>query len=304
MLKEKFINWLTVEKQYSTHTITAYLRDLESLERFLFQQEGQILFSESDLANIHHRSIRSWMGDLLENGLSHRSVARNLSSAKTYFTWLQKMGTVQRNPASRIKLPKFEKKLPAFLRESETEYLFEQIAFPEGWTGARDKCILEILYGCGLRRGELMGLTWADIDVYQQQMTVMGKGNKARIIPFGKHVQAAIKAYKNAAQLEGISLEKSIFVKDNGEPIYPKWLYNKVKLYLSGVSSLAQTSPHVLRHTFATHMLDNGADLNAIKELLGHSSLASTQVYTHNTIAKLKSVHNQAHPRANNHKDD
>ena len=304
MLDQIFHSYLKVEKQYSIHTLEAYQSDLANLEEFLNREEEISCFDEAEVQTVHHRMLRAWMGELFESGLSARSVARKISSVKTYFNFLQRNEKVSNNPAARIKVPKFDKKLPAFLKESETENLFDLIEFDADFEGIRDKAMLELLYGCGLRRSELLGLKLADLDFYNMQVLIRGKGNKERIVPFGKHVKQSLEQYMQMADEEGFGLTDVFFRKKDGAPIYSGLIYRRVKKYLGQVSSLAQKSPHVLRHTFATHLLDNGADLNAIKELLGHSSLASTQVYTHNSIKKLQRVYQQAHPRASNHKDD
>ncbi len=298
MFKENFLTYLRVEKQCSTHTLRAYWQDLNELGAYLVRQKEIDIFEESGIGKLVHRDLRAWMGELRENGLSPRSIARKLSAAKTYFSFLQKAGRIEQNPALRVKLPQFEKKLPAFLKESEVTHLLDELEFADTFEGLRDKCMLELLYGCGLRRSELLSLRLEDIDLYERSLRVSGKGNKDRVLPFGKHVTQALDAYINRANAESQSLRYSFFLTRKGKPAYPKLVYRIVQKYLSQASSLTRQSPHVLRHTFATHLLDRGADLNAIKELLGHASLASTQVYTHNTISKLKSVHKQAHPRA------
>ncbi|WNJ19234.1 tyrosine-type recombinase/integrase [Pontibacter sp. G13] len=304
MLKTKFQQFLKVERQYAPNTQKAYLRDLADFDAWLESQAMGSLFDEEGILAITHRHIRSWMGELLHAGISRRSVARKVSTLKTYFQFLQRQELITRNPANRVKVPKFDKKLPVFLKETETESLFDVFTFDNSFEGIRDRCMLEILYGCGLRKSELINLRIIDVDVHERSIKVLGKGNKERILPYGKHVAEALKRYLAAAEGDGIELSENLFVRKSGEKLYPKLLYNIVRKYLQQVSVQNQKSPHVLRHTFATHLLDHGADLNAIKELLGHSSLASTQVYTHNSIQKLKSVHKQAHPRASNHKDE
>ena len=302
-LEQLFINYLVVEKRYSVHTTTAYKQDLSQLYSFIQQTELLNIFEPDSVEQIDHRMLRNWMGDLLAEGCSHRTVARKISTVKAYFSWLMKGGKISKNPAKRVKVPSYEKKLPAFLKESETEFLLDQLDFPQNFEGVRDKCMLEMLYGCGLRRSELINLCFEDIDSYNQQLRIKGKGRKERLVPFGKHVSVAIDCYMLELSKLGISQSGHFFRRKNGQKLYPKLVYRLVQKYLAQASSISRKSPHVLRHTYATHLLDNGADLNAIKELLGHSSLASTQVYTHNTISKLKAVHKQAHPRADNHKD-
>ncbi len=303
MLWKKFKTYLKVEKQYADHSLVAYTNDIQGFHEYL-SIRGKDLFDPVDVKQITHRDIRAWMGNMISKGLSYRSVARKISAVKTYFGFLYKSEKVDSNPANKLKVPAFEKPLPAFLKQQETEALFERIEFPKSFTGMRDRCILELLYGCGLRRSELIGMSLGDVDFYEQHLRVLGKGNKERLIPFGKHLSMALQGYIQCAKEAGVSLEKGLLVRLDGQALYPKLVYRVSQKYLSQVCSLAKTSPHVLRHTYATHMLENGADLNAIKELLGHKSLAATQIYTHNTIGKLKKVHLQAHPRATTYKSD
>ena len=298
MLREKFEQFLLVEKKYSNHTLQAYLKDLDQLNVFLLSHETNALFDPESVNKVSHRWLRLWMSELLENGLTARSVGRKISSVKSYFGFLQKSEIITNNPANRVKIPGFEKTIPSFLKESETEALFEMIEYPDTFEGVRDQCMLEILYGCGLRRSELIQLRLSDIDLFQMTIKVRGKGNKERLIPFGKKVKQAIHTYQQALITSGIETPDTFFMNINAKPVYPKLVYRVVGKYLGQICSLTKKSPHVLRHTFATHLLDHGADLNAIKELLGHSSLSSTQVYTHNSISKLKHVHKLAHPRA------
>ncbi|MEL7339961.1 MAG: tyrosine-type recombinase/integrase [Bacteroidota bacterium] len=302
MLLEQFQQYIRIEKQFSAHTVSAYELDLRQLAIFLAQDYELDLFDREHLPRLNHKHLRAWMGQLLEEGLSARSVSRKLSSAKRYFRFLQREGIIELNPAKRIKVPRFEKKLPAFLKESETEHLFDLLEFPDTFVGKRDRAMLELLYGCGLRRSEIVGLRFTDLDHFNRSLRVRGKGNKDRIIPYGKHVSAALEDYLHEVEAAKLPQQNALFMREDGQEIYPQLLYRVVKKYLGLISSLQQKSPHVLRHTFATHLLDHGADLNAIKELLGHSSLAATQVYTHNSIGKLKKVFHQAHPRAQNHK--
>jgi integrase/recombinase XerC len=303
MLQEQFIHYLKVEKQYSPHTLLAYQTDLRDLDEYL-QSEFEIpLFEKRGVKKVNHRMLRAWMGSLMSKDLKARTVRRKVASAKSYFSYLHRNHHLQANPARSLKVPGIPKKLPAVLREAETERLFEEIPIPDTFEGVRDYCMLEVLYGCGLRRSELIGLQASDIDLHEMNLKVRGKGDKERLLPFGQAVKKAMLAYQHRAQSEGLSLKEAFFVRKNGAPLYPKLVYQVVKGYLNQVSSLQQKSPHVLRHSFATHLLERGADLNAIKELLGHSSLAATQVYTHNSISKLKSIHNRTHPRSTKSND-
>lgn len=298
MLNEQFFRYLSSERNYSAHTQLAYETDLKGLDGFLKENIGLSLFEISGVNKVTHRHLRTWMGDLLESGLSKRTVARKLAASSSYFKFLRKTGVIETNPASRLSAPKFEKKLPSFLREEEAVNLFDQIQWPDNAAGKRDKCILEILYGCGLRRSELIGLNYSDIDFSNATLKVMGKGRRERLVPFGKHVLSAMKAWVSAAETEGVNCRGVFFVNSRGGRMDPKSVYSLVKDKISMVSTISRKSPHVLRHTFATHLLNAGADLNAIKELLGHKSLAATQVYIHNSISRLKSVYNKAHPKA------
>ena len=298
MLKSRFRNYLKSERNYSPHTLSAYLSDLDTFHHFLEEYYEMDGFAEADLKDIDHRMIRNWMGELLESGLSRRSVARKIASLNTWFKFLQKSSTLESNPAAKIKVPKFEKKLPAFLKEKNAEILFNEVEWPDTFEGIRGKCILEVLYGCGLRRSELIDLQYGNIEFSQKTFKVMGKGNKERVVPFGEHVLQAMEEYMQVCDREGINYRGHFFVKNKGEKLYPKLVYKIVNHALDGVCTLSKKSPHVLRHTFATHLLNAGADLNAIKELLGHNSLAATQVYVHNSIKKLKNIYKKSHPKA------
>ena len=279
--EQLFINYLVVEKRFSEHTIKAYKHDLGQLSRFVEQTEMLNIFEVEGLEKVDHRMLRNWMGDLLAEGCSHRTIARKLSTAKAYFAWLMKVGKLSRNPARRVKVPSYEKKLPAFLKEAETEFLLDKLEFSQDFEGVRDKCMLEMLYGCGLRRSELIALRFEDLDTYNQQLRISGKGGKERIVPFGKHVLEAINTYIVELKNKGMSQSGHFFRRKDGQPLYPKLVYRLVQKYLSQASSISPKSPHVLRHTYATHLLDNGADLNAIKELLGpQQSGFHTGIYT------------------------
>ncbi len=242
--------------------------------------------------------VRVWMGEMLEAGLGNRSVARKVASLNAYFRYLQKGGFVESNPVAKVKVPKFEKKLPSFLKHDSISQLFEGMEFGADFEGLRDKALLETLYSCGIRRSELVSLQFRDIDFANNTVKVLGKGRKERIVPLGDFAKKAMKEYMVVCDTEGKDYNGNFFLKADGKPIYDRLVHRVVDRHLKQVSSLTKTSPHVLRHPFATHLLDRGADLNAIKEMLGHTSLAATQVYVHNTISKLKDVYSKAHPKA------
>lgn len=298
MLGRAFFTYLEVEKNYSPHTIHAYSRDLQDFHDFLVSEYDLDVYDAEEVDAVKHRHIRTWMGELLEEGLSRRTVARKIASLSSYFRFLRKTGKLDSNPATKVTVPKFEKKLPAFMKQDSIDGLFEAVEYPETFEGRRDKCILEILYSCGLRRAELVGLKYEDIDFSKRTLRVLGKGRKERIVPFGEPAAIAMRDYIEACKQAEVACRPHFLVRKDGKPIYPRLVHRVVEKYLGQACSLSKKSPHVLRHTFATHLLNNGADLNAIKELLGHTSLAATQVYLHNSISKLKDVYNQAHPKA------
>jgi len=296
----QFLQYLKVEKQYSPLTIQTYENSLQAYQKYISKTDNLSLFDNVKLNNIDYRSLRNWIRELFTAGISRRTVAKHLAAIRTYFQYWKKNGVAEQNPAVKIKLPPIKRKLPSFLKENETENLFENIEFPATYQGMRDKCMLEILYGCGIRRSELILLKFQDIDFSQSVLYIYGKGKKTRIVPFGNHVKTSILNYIEVANSEGINIREAIrfFVTKSQKEVYPKMIYEIVEKYLSLVSNAPQKGPHTLRHTYATHLLNKGADLNDIKELLGHSSLAATQMYTHNSISKLKNIHKIAHPRA------
>lgn len=298
MLEVDFRRYLEVEKNYSEHTVKAYAKDLDAFRKFIQDNYDFDPLASSDLDGPTHRMIRAWMGEMMDEGMSKRSVARKIASLNGWFRWLQRNGRLQTNPAKKVSIPKFDKKLPSVLQADSIDTLFNKIEYPEGFAGARDKALLEVLYSCGLRRSELIGLQFQNINFADRTLKVLGKGRKERVIPFGRAAETAMRHYMQCADKEGMSYRGHFFLKNDGNKLYPKFVHNTVEKYLQQASTLSKTSPHVLRHSFATHLLDNGADLNAIKEMLGHASLAATQVYLHNSISKLKKVYDQAHPKA------
>ncbi len=288
-----FIEYLAVERKYSAHTVTAYHKDLQQFQQYLAEHYNNILLSE-----ITHQQIRSWLAQLLADGVKATSVNRKISSLKSFFKHLKRIGQVQGNPMSKVQAPKKPKLLPVFIEKNKIAALTDTIMPEEGddYLSTRNRLVVELLYGTGMRLSELINLKDDDIDFYSGTLKVLGKRNKERIIPVNKPLLELIKNYCDA-KLEND--EKNIYLLSNkGKKMYLKLVYNIVKSNLSLVTTLKKRSPHVLRHSFATHLLENGADLNAIKELLGHASLAATQVYTHNTIERLKDVHKKSHPKS------
>lgn len=297
MLLPSFLQFLAFEKRYSNHTIAAYRRDLEQLDLFLQDLPGQ-----PSLTTAQPIHIRQWLVQLLEQGLSSRSINRKLSSCKTFYRFAEKKGALLHNPMLKVTAPKVKKKLPAYVEQKPMRYLLELMSENDSFVGQRNRLIIELFYSTGMRRAELIGLQLKDVDLSQQTLRVLGKGNKERILPIGKDVLQSLTQYlpKRDEQLQEVNAteEAHLLVTEKGKPLYPKLVYTIVQEALSLVTTQDKKSPHVLRHSFATHMLNAGADLNAIKELLGHASLAATQVYTHNEIEILKQVYQQAHPRA------
>ncbi|MDP5169085.1 MAG: tyrosine-type recombinase/integrase [Bacteroidia bacterium] len=304
MLRDQFLQHGQTQKNFSLHTLEAYRHDLGELAEYLALQ-GKVagIDSREAVQQVTHKHLRSWLAALMKSGLSPRSVARKLASVKSFFGYLHRQQILDANPAERVQTPRFSKKLPAFVPEKELSKLLDDIPFPQDFEGIRDRCILELLYGCGIRRAELISLKMSDIDLYTQQLKVRGKGNKDRIVPFGKAVAKALAAYSDARKQLGYEQKSTLILRKNGDSAYPALIQRVLYKYLSLIDAPKQKSPHVLRHSYATHLLDGGADLQAIKELLGHSSLAATQVYTHHSLARLKNIHTQAHPRSETDKD-
>ncbi len=300
MLKDKYIDYLTIEKRYSTHTIDAYRTDLVDYSSFLLSQ-----YHITDLLLSDHTLIRSWLISLLERKNSTRSLNRKISTLKSFYRYCEKVELLTVNPMTKVVAPRASKQLPVFLTHNNIESLFQSVDFGTGYEGFRNKLIITWFSATGIRREELVQIKIEDLDLDTGTIKVLGKRNKERIVPIGIVVVDEIRKYLllrsdflKFVESTNQNNNCSLFVTSKGLPVYPKLIYTIVHKYLTLISSNSKLSPHVLRHTFATHMLDDGADINAIKEILGHSSLAATQVYTHNTIEKLKSIYKQAHPRA------
>jgi integrase/recombinase XerC len=297
MVRESFLTYLQQEKRCSPHTRAAYQQDLDSLSGWLAGQGKTALFTPEGAAAVKPRWLRGWISALLQEGLSRRSAARKLAAVSSFYRFLQREGLCAQNPARQVSLPRREKKLPDFLRESEAELLLEASQFPDTWEGARDRCLLELLYSCGLRRQEAISLNISNINSEQRLVRVQGKGRRERIVPYGSRFAEALSHYLEACRREGIALEGPLLLRRGGKPLYPNLVYRIVRAWTAQAGA-GPRSPHSLRHSFATHLLDRGAGLPEIKDLLGHQSLAATEVYTHTTLARLKSVHRQAHPRS------
>ena len=295
MTTVRFLDYIAYEKRYSQHTFNAYRSDLDQFAAYLKEQ-----YQISEISLSDYQLIRSWIVSLMEQGDTARTVNRKITTLKSYFHFLMKEGIITENPMSRVVAPKTSKRLPSFIEQESMDTLFNNISFGEGYPGSRDRMIMELFYSTGMRLSELIGLKEEDVDLVRNSMKVTGKRNKQRIIPFTNQLAGMLSDYmgmKNKT-FTGEVKENYLFLTNKGEKLYSRLVNRIVHHYLDQVSTISKRSPHVIRHTFATHMLNNGADLNAIKEILGHANLAATQVYTHNTIEKLKSIYKQAHPRA------
>ncbi|MEQ8713548.1 MAG: tyrosine-type recombinase/integrase [Cyclobacteriaceae bacterium] len=292
---ESFLKYIEYEKRYSPHTISSYKGDLERFLQFVNKE-----YQTNQIQEINHAVIRSWIIYLSESGIGARSINRKIAALKSYFKFLLKREVIEENPTQRLKPLKVEKKLPSFVRESEMDQMLDHFQFSEDFGGYRDRLVIELLYGTGIRLSELINLRKADVNLFENHIKVLGKRNKERIIPISAFIVKLIKEYAKqvALQMGEANENEYLILTDKGDQTYPVFIYRLIRKYLEQFSHSDKKSPHVLRHTFATHLLNKGADLNAVKELLGHTSLAATQVYTHNSLDKLKKVFDQAHPKA------
>lgn len=291
-MESRFIEYLRHERRYSEHTVKSYENDLEQFKSYLlaFQEDCSMELVETFV-------IRNWIVELMDQDYAVRSIQRKLSTLKSFFKYLQSLGHVETNPVSLIASPRSSKRLPGFVDSKSMKDLFwNGDIFDDDFPGKRDKAMLLTFYSTGIRLSELIGLKEMDFEPASNSLKVLGKRNKERIIPLAKELKNSLADFLSAKREFNLSSEW-LFVLDNGNKLYPKFVYRRVNQYLGRVTTLSKRSPHVLRHTFATHMLENGAELQSIKEILGHASLAATQVYTHNSIDRLKKVHTQAHPR-------
>jgi integrase/recombinase XerC len=291
---QSFLEYLKYEKRYSVHTLTSYQTDLDGFFDYLDVQFGKVQLKE-----IGHNYVRSWLANLKEKKLTSKSINRKISGLKSFFKYHLRTGAIEATPMSKVISPKISKRLPVFVKEEDTKRLVETLnQSTENWKTLNAKMLISIFYATGLRLSELINLKEKQIDFSRYQIKVLGKGNKERIIPVSKEVVRIIEDYQQLKRKKFETTDNTLLVTEKGKRLYPKYAYLLVNQALGAASTLDKKSPHILRHTFATHLMNNGADLNAVKELLGHSSLASTQVYTHNTIEKLKDIHKKAHPKS------
>ena len=290
-----FLRYIETEKRLSPHTVKAYKSDLEQLALYL-----SVEYEMTEVQKADFQILRSWVMSLVESKLDHRSVNRKIATLRSFYGFLVRRKHILIDPTPRIVALKTDKKLPVFVEETQTQFLFDEVTFADDFNGHRDRLVLEMLYGTGIRLSELIGLKTVGVHFFDRTIKVLGKRNKQRIIPVGEVLMLCIQKYLQTYRLhfntEGTP--NYLLLTDDGEQTYPVLIQRIVKNYLSLVTTLSQKSPHVLRHTYATHLLNRGADLNAIKDLLGHSSLAATQVYTHNNIERLKKAYQEAHPKA------
>jgi integrase/recombinase XerC len=284
-----FLEFIQYEKRASKHTLVAYSNDIKQFITYL-----STTYEITKIAEVNHTIIRSWIVSLMEQKISPRSVNRKITTLKTFYKFLLRQSIVTENPMLKILSPKTSKRLPVFIEKEKMDTLLDDTVFGDDFEGQRNKLIIELFYATGIRLSELINLKQSNVDLYLCQIKVLGKRNKERIVPFNTILKDQIQHYITAkANLN----DEFLFINKNGKQLYEKFVYRIVNTYLSQITTVNKKSPHVLRHTFATHMLNNGADLNAIKELLGHANLSATQVYTHNTVEKLKNIHKQAHPK-------
>ena len=287
-----FLAYLQFEKRYSLHTIKAYSNDLIQFFDFLEIQYEGLSFDK-----VTGTMVRSWLACMKEEEMTGKSLNRKISSLKSFYKYQIQQGKISKSPMETEISPKITKRLPAFVAENDMQQLLVNLSFAEGWKGYTEKMVIQVFYATGMRLSELINCKENQVDFSKKMIKVLGKGNKERMLPISADLAAEIKKYISDKPKEAQG-NHSLFVTEKGKSLQPKAVYSFVKFYLSQVTTLQKKSPHVLRHSFATHLMNNGADLNAVKELLGHSSLAATQVYTHNTIEKLKEVFTKAHPKA------
>lgn len=291
---QAFLDYIKYQKRYSVHTVISYENDLLSFFDFLALQ-----YNNPGLEEIKASYVRSWLAGLKEKGMESKSINRKISSLRSFFKYQLQLERITVTPMNTIISPKNRKRLPVYVEQAGIQTLFSHIEFPDTWEGKTSRLLLQLFYHTGMRKAELVGLKEMHIDASNNTIKVLGKGNKERIIPADKELMALIKDYMAEKRRLFESFDPTVLlISSKGKKLNPRHVYTVVNKYLAMVTTIDKKSPHVLRHSFATHLMNNGADLLAVKELLGHSSLASTQVYTHNTIEKLKDIHKKAHPKA------
>lgn len=294
-MTDSFINYLEFEKRASRHTVLAYRKDLEQFSEFCL-----LSFEKEDISTADHSEIRAWIIDLVDQGLSSTSVNRKIATLRSFYKFLMRSGEITKDPTYKLRALKTPKRLPEFVQEDAIDKVLDELQFKPDFDGQRDKMVMEFLYLTGVRLSELLELRWKDIDLVGEGVKVLGKRKKERIIPITKGLKKNIVSYRKVFQETFSNLQDSDYfiVINHKEQAYPMKIYRIVREHLDLFAQTTKRSPHLLRHTFATHLLNKGADLNAVKDLLGHANLAATQVYTHNSMEKLKAVFEQAHPKA------
>lgn len=294
-MTDSFVNYLEFEKRASRHTVLAYQKDLEQFGEFFM-----LSFAKEDISTADHPEIRAWIIDLVDQGLSATSVNRKIATLRSFYKFLMRSEEITKDPTYKIRSLKTPKRLPEFVQEEAINKVLDELQFEPTFDGQRDKMVMEFLYLTGVRLSELLGLKWKDIDLYGEGIKVFGKRKKERIIPITTGLKKKIVSYQKIFLETFSNLQDSDYfiVINNREQAYPMMIYRIVRKHLDLFAQTTKRSPHLLRHTFATHLLNKGADLNAVKDLLGHANLAATQVYTHNSMEKLKAVFEQAHPKA------
>ncbi len=291
---QDFISYLKFQKRYSRHTLVSYQNDLAAFQLFVETE-----FFETNITDVSPAIVRTWLASLKEQGYVSKTINRKISSLRSFFKHLLKTAVISQSPMGSISSPKNAKRLPQFVDKKDMDTLFSHVAFEDNWQGWTERLILQILYNCGLRQAELITLQQHHIDLSNSSLKVLGKGNKERVIPISSTLRESLLEYVKQKKIHFPGQERGpLLLNKKGKNLYPRYVYNVVKKYLSQVTTIEKRSPHILRHSFATHLTNNGADINAIKELMGHSSLAATQIYTHNSIEKLKDAHKKAHPKA------
>ena len=287
----QFLKYLELEKRYSPNTVSSFSVDLNQFQDYLK------LTYDTDVKSVNHQMLRSWVLHLT-NSIQSKSINRKITSLKSFYKYLFLIGEMKTNPSLKLSYSKVAKKIPAFILEDQINSLLDNFVFQDNYDGVLDRLIIDLFYSTGIRRSELINIKLFDVDLSANKLKVLGKRNKERFVPLNKELKKSIESYLEQRNNISSVIDKSFFLlTKKGKKLYPSLVYRRVRKYLLMTSS-NKINPHVLRHTFATHMLNNGADLNAIKEILGHANLAATQIYTHNSIKELKSVYNNAHPRA------